>query len=106
MAELVIEHSHYYPGTFVPRLINGIIGIIEAVLSLRLVLELLGASPSARFIAFVYQITDGLLGPFAGAFPSFSLGGNFVIDLSIIVAMIGYAILGWLIIRLLSFIFI
>ncbi len=103
MSELVLERT--YPGTFVLRLINGLIGVVESALALRLILELLGASPSSRFVAAVYEITGRLLGPFAGAFPNFLLGG-FVIDVTTIFAMIGYAILGWLIIRLLSFIFI
>ncbi len=104
MAELVLERSNYYPGTFVLRLINWIVGIIEAALVLRMVLELFGASPASKFVAMVYGITDKLLGPFVGAFPNFSLGGGFVIDVTALLAMIGYAILGWLVIRLLSFI--
>lgn len=106
MTELIVERSYYYyPGTFVLRLINGLVGIIEAAFVLRLILELLGASPSSAFVAAVYEITGRLLGPFAGAFPNFSLGVGFVIDVSTIVAMIGYAIVGWLVIRLLSLIF-
>ncbi|MCR4281021.1 MAG: YggT family protein [Candidatus Kaiserbacteria bacterium] len=104
MAELLIDRG-YYPSTFVYRLINGLIGIIESAFALRLVLELFGASPSSQFVGLVYGITDGLIGPFAGAFPNFSLGGGFVINITVILAMIGYAILGWLIIKLLSFIF-
>ncbi len=106
MAEYVIDRSIYYPGMFVFRLINGLIGIIECAFVLRLILELLGASPSSQFVAIVYGITDRLLGPFAGAFPNFSLGGSYVIDITAIFAMIGYAIVGWLIIRLISFVFV
>lgn len=95
----------YSPGAFVFRLINGVIGIIEAALALRFMLKLFGASAASQFVAFVYGITDRLLGSFAGAFQNFSLGGGLVIDITAIFAMIGYAILGWLIIRLLSFIF-
>ncbi|MEK7601324.1 MAG: YggT family protein [Patescibacteria group bacterium] len=104
MTELVMRRE-YNAGAFVFRLINGIISLIEAALALRLILELFGASASSRFVAFVYGITDRLLGSFAGAFPNISLGGGYMIDVTAIFAMIGYAILGWLIIRALSFLF-
>ena len=95
----------YTPSTFVFRLVNGVIGIIEAALALRFILKLFGASAASQFVAFVYGITDRLLGSFVGAFQDFSLGGGLVVDITAIFAMIGYAILGWLIIRLLSFLF-
>jgi hypothetical protein len=95
-----------YPGTFVVRFINGLVGIIEFALALRFVLELFGANPSSQFIAWIYGVTNALIGPFVGAFPGLYIGGNFVIDIVAILAMIAYAILGWLIVRLLSFVFI
>ena len=104
MTELVASRT-YYPGTFIFRIINGIIGLIEAALALRLVLELVGANASSQFVATVYGITDRFLGPFVGAFPNISLGGGYEIDVTAILGMIGYAILGWLIIQVLSFIF-
>ncbi len=91
--------------TFIMRLVNTIIGIIEALFALRLALQLFGASPAAQFIAWLYEVTDRLAGPFVGAFPGLFIGGNSVINLSIVLAMICYAILGWLIIQLFSFIF-
>ena len=104
MVEYIVERTSYYPGTFVLRVVDTIIGIIEAMLGLRLILQLLGANPASQFIAWVYGITDSIIGPFAGAFPALMLGG-FVIEFTTIFAMIGYAIIGWLIIRLLSFLF-
>ncbi len=89
---------------FVARVINGVFGLIEAVLVLRLALELLGANPGAGFIAWIYGITDPLVAPFVGAFPALSLGA-YGAELSTLVAMVGYAIIAWLIGLLLSFIF-
>ena len=97
--------NNYYPGAYVARIINGVFGLIEAILILRLVLELLGANSSSPFIAWVYGITNQLMSPFVGAFPGLSIGGGYAIELAIIVAMIGYAVIGWLIMKLLSFIF-
>ena len=87
------------------RFINGIVGLVEIVLLIRLVLEMLAADTSSQFIASYYSATDALIGPFAGAFPVLSIGGAHVVDLSIVLAMIAYAIVGWLVILVLSFIF-
>ena len=105
MAEYVIERPYYYPAFTVSRIINGIFGLIEFMLVLRFVLEVLGASPAAPFIAWVYGVTNALVAPFAGAFATFYIG-TIPIDVSVIIAMIGYALIGWLILRLLSLMFI
>ncbi len=98
--------QRYYPAIFVARVINWVIGVIEFVLALRLLLELLGASSASAFVAWIYSVSAALLGPFAGAFPSLYFGGSSVLDVVAILAMIGYAVLGWLLIQLLSFIFV
>lgn len=104
MAELVYERSAYgyYPTLFVVRVINTVVGVIEAMLALRLALELLGASTASAFVLWVFTVTERLVAPFFGAFPSLSLGSA-VLDLSTIFAMAGYAVIGWLAIRVLSF---
>lgn len=105
MAEIIIDRE-YYPAIFVARIVNIVIGIIEAALTVRLVLMLFGANPASPFIAWVYGVTGGLLGPFAGAFPSLSLGGASALDIVAILGMIVYAVVGWLILQFLSFIFV
>ena len=105
MSELVYSRSYYWynPTLFVERVVYAIIGLIQFMLGLRFVLVLLGANASAEFVAWVYSVTDRLAAPFLGAFPALNLGG-FVVELSIIFAMIGYAIIGWLIMRVISLI--
>ncbi len=106
MAQLVYERPYYwysYPLTMATRIINTVIGIIGFLLALRIVLLLLGASTAAPFVAWVYSVTGGLMGPFAGAFPNLILGG-FILDISAIFAIIGYAIIGGLISWILSLI--
>ena len=105
MTDTIIRNG-YYPGSFVLQLVNVLVGIIEAAFAVRIVLELFGASPSAPFIAWIYGVTGSLLGPFAGAFPNLSLGGGYVVDVVAILAMIVYAVIGWIIIQLLSFVFV
>src|SRR3989344_7477362 len=95
-----IYHTHYYPLGFAERVANAVIGFIEGAFALRILLQLLGANPNSEFVAWVYSVTQSLLGPFAGAFPAFAISATAVLDFSVILAMIGYSILGWLIIRL------
>jgi hypothetical protein len=93
------------PAVLAERVINVIVGIIELLLAVRLVLELLGANANAGFIAWIYNASWNLVAPFSGAFPSISLGGNSLIDFSTVLAMIVYAILGWIVIKLVFFVF-
>ncbi len=104
MQEITIERGYYSLSGFVARVINGVFGLIEAVLVLRLVLELLDANPNAGFISWIYGLTDPLVAPFVGAFPALSLGA-YGAEIATIIAMVGYAIIAWLIGLLLSFIF-
>jgi hypothetical protein len=104
MAELVYMNS-ISPAVLAERVINVIVGIIELLLAIRLVLELLGANAGAPFIAWIYNASWSLVAPFSGAFPSISLGGNSLIDFSTVLAMIAYAILGWIVVKLVFFVF-
>jgi len=98
-------YRDYYPLGFAERVVNAVIGFIEGAFALRILLQLLGANPNSEFVAWVYSVTERLLGPFAGAFPAFAISATAVLDFSVILAMIGYSVLGWLVIRLLHFIF-
>lgn len=105
MTELAYERDRpyysYTPGLLVSRVVNTIFGIIAFFIVLRIVLQLLGASSSSSFVAWVYSVTDGLIAPFAGAFSNWNLG-VFTLDMSALFALVGYAIIGWLIARLLT----
>lgn len=105
MTEIITERP-YFPAIFVARVINWIVGVVEFFLGLRILLELFGASPTSPFVAWMYSITLGILAPFVGAFPSLSLGGSQTIDIVAITAMIAYAVLGWILIEILSLLFV
>ena len=79
---------------------NTILGIVEFLLSLRIVLKLFGASQSAPFVAWIYETTQPLLFPFIGAFPSPRLEGGFIIEFSSLFALIVFAFIGYLVDRL------
>jgi uncharacterized protein YggT (Ycf19 family) len=74
-----------------------IIGLIEFLLTLRLLLKLLGASASAPFVQWIYATTSPLLAPFEGMFPTSTLPVGFILEVSTLFALISYAFLGVLI---------
>ena len=108
MAEEIITtrtRGYYYGGSFTARVVNTVVGIIELVLLARIVLELFGANAASPFVAWVYDVSGAFIGPFIGAFPAIYLTSNSVLDIVAILAMIGYAVLGWILIEILGFIF-
>ena len=75
------------------------IGIIEALIVLRLLLRALGASPDAGFANFIYGSAGVFLAPFFGLVGSPTAGGA-VLEVPDLVAIIFYALLGWLFVKI------
>jgi YggT family protein len=90
------RHSSY-------KVIQGVwlvVGLIEALIAIRFVLKVLGANPAAGFASFIYNITYPLILPFIGLFGTPQAGGS-VLELHSITALIVYALVGWLIAKVL-----
>lgn len=81
---------------YILTLTDTIIGIIEFLISLRILLKLLGASTAAPFVTWVYETTRPLLTPFEGMFPSSTLVGGMSLEVSALVALLVYAFIGFL----------
>lgn len=79
------------------RLVNLIFAIIELGLFVRLMFEFFGANTYAPFVAWLYASTDGLLAPFAGAFPVLTISGGYAVEFSILIAIIGYLVIGYIV---------
>lgn len=86
----------------VERLIAAIwlvFGLIEGLILIRFLLRALGANPRADFADFVYRITTPLLLPFEGLFGNPRFDGA-VLELHALVAMVIYALIGWLVTKI------
>ena len=81
---------------FLHLLINLISNLIELLLGLRIILKLFGASTASSFVAWVYETTQPLLGPFIGMFPSPRIEGGFIIEFSSLFALIVYVFVAYL----------
>ncbi len=79
-------------------------GLLEAMLALRVLLRLLGASTSAAIAEWIYRITDLFLIPFQGLFANPTLGPA-TLEITTAVAMLVYALAAWALITFLNVVF-
>ena len=79
-------------------------GGLEGLLGIRMALKLIGANPGSWFAALVYQLSDLFLWPFQNLTvnPAF---GNFVLEITSLIAMLVYALIAWAIVRLIWVLF-
>lgn len=96
--------SRVNPGRRAMDLIYLIFGVIDGLLLIRLVLKLLGANTSAAFTQWVYNVTDFFLAPFHNLLPAIG-NNNSVLEMSVIVAILVYALIAWVLARLMAIIF-
>ncbi|HEY4665785.1 MAG TPA: YggT family protein, partial [Anaerolineales bacterium] len=80
------------------------LGVLEALLALRILLKLMAANPGNAFAAFLYSVTDIFLLPFVGLTGTPAVG-EMVLELTSIIAMLVYALVGWGVERLVWVIF-
>ena len=103
-AEVVSSIS---PGRRAVEVTYLVFGIIEGLLAIRLVLKLLGANPQAGFTNFIYGLTDFFMAPFRNLLPTVGTGSSSgaVLETSVVVAIIVYALIGWVLARLIVIMF-
>lgn len=79
-------------------------GALEGLIAIRMALKLIGANPNSWFAALVYQLSDLFLWPFQNLTlnPSF---GNFVFEITSLIALLVYALIGWGLVRLIWVLF-
>ena len=88
----------------VTQLIWLLLGILEALIALRIGLKLISANPESPIVAFIYGFTYLFLFPFAGMIASPS-SGSVVLELSSIFAMLVYALIAWAVGRIVWLLF-
>ena len=79
-------------------------GLFEALLALRVFLKLIGANAASPFAHLLYGFTGVFLAPFAGLTGTPASGGM-VLEISTVIAMLVYALLAWVVERLIWVIF-
>ena len=79
-------------------------GLLEGLIGLRFVLKLIAANPNAPFARLVYGATDLFLWPFQGLTATPAANGM-VLEISSLIAMVVYAVLAWVFVKLLYLVF-
>jgi hypothetical protein len=83
------------------RIVYLVLGIVEALIGIRVVLKLLAANPDAGFSSFIYSITTPLVACFEGVFPTQQVNGS-VLEISSLLAMLVWALVAWVIVRIIE----
>ncbi len=86
------------------QLIWLLLGLLEAVLALRVVFKLIGVNAANPFASLLYTLTDLFVAPFASLVGAPSAGGS-VLEISTIIAMIVYALIAWALERIVYVLF-
>ena len=75
-----------------------ILGLIEILLTFRLIFKITGANPVSGFVSFIYALTQIFILPFIGIFRPATTQGvetTAIFEPATLVAMVVYAVLAW-----------
>lgn len=96
----VVDDRRPSKGTFLARLVWYITGVILALLALRIIFQLLGANEDNGFVSFIYGLSGFFATPFFGMFSYEPSYGVSYFEVSTLVAMVIYALIGYGLARL------
>src|SRR5580700_10632423 len=80
-------------------LINIVVGIVEVLLTFRLIFEFLVVNTGTPFVAWLYGVTAPLVAPFSKILPNWKFSG-FVVDFATVAALIVYTLAGYVLLML------
>jgi uncharacterized membrane protein len=96
-----VRHAYVLKAT---QLIWLLAALLEFLFVMRFILKLMAANPSAGFAVLVYSVTGPFLAPFLGLIPAPAAGGA-VLEIATLIAMLVYAVVVWLAIRVIWVVF-
>lgn len=81
-----------------------ILGVVEFLLAFRFVFKALGANPATGFTNFIYSVTNMMVMPFRGIFPTASVDVS-VFEWSTLIAAFVYVCIAWALVYLLDLVY-
>jgi uncharacterized protein YggT (Ycf19 family) len=69
------------------------VGIVELLLTFRLIFEFLVVNTGTPFVAWLYKVTAPLVAPFSKILPNWKFSG-FVVDFATVAALVVFAVAG------------
>jgi len=97
-----INSTISYLITLIFNLILKLFFLLELFLFLRLVLKFFGASQRALVVKLIYKWSNFFVSPFNFIFPNIYWPKGYFIEMAAVSAMVGYAILVYIILKLLQ----
>jgi hypothetical protein len=79
-----------------------VLGLIEVLLTFRIVLKMLGANVNTIFVSLIYVISDPLAIPFSGIFRMTSMTGSAYFEWSTLIAMVVYLLIAYGLVHLMQ----
>jgi hypothetical protein len=79
-------------------------GLLEAVIALRVIFKLIGVNAANPFAALIYSVSNPFVAPFA-SLTGAPAAGAMVLEITSIIAMLVYLLIGWGIERILYILF-
>lgn len=100
--ETVSRESIVSPQTMLARVVWFTIGLITVFIAVRIILLLLAANQGNGFVDFVYGVGAFFAAPFFGIFSYEPVYGSSVFEVSSLVAIIVYLLVGWGMVKLVT----
>lgn len=99
-----VVESDVTPSTSIllQRAVYYIVGFVITLLLFRMALLLLAANQSNGFVDFVYTISGVFASPFYGIFSYTPVYGSSIFEISSVVAIFVYSLVGWGIVKLIT----
>lgn len=76
-----------------------LLGLLEGLIALRIIFKMMGVNAANAFANLLYGVTDLFLFPFNNLIRNPS-AGNMVLEVSSLIAMIVYLLIGWALVRI------
>lgn len=99
--QTVARSSQVSSAVIAQRIVWFIIGLINILIALRFIFLLLGANRSAGFTDFIYSLSAPFVAPFTGIFGE-PVYGESVFEISSLLAILIYTLIGWGIAKLIT----
>jgi YggT family protein len=94
------------PFVWIINTIFWLVGALEILLGIRFFLRLFAANPQNEFARLINNLSTPFIAPFSTLFVSPTFGGSvYIFDVNIMIAIVAYALLSYLAVSLVRFIF-
>ncbi len=91
-----------HPRDLTLKLNHLFVGLVQILLGVRVIFSLVNADTTNGVVKWVYDMSAPLLEPIRGVYPSVDYPNQYVLELPVIFAMVGYAVAGYIVILLVN----